>query len=99
MAVKKKDELLNALKELLADNDSDTALEFLGDFTDTMNAHEQEDIDKEDWKAKYDENDAAWRKKYKERFFSMEPVGGEDKKPSRPEGTPMTVSDLFKETD
>ena len=29
-----------------------------------------------DWKAKYEENDAEWRKKYKERFFNTS--GNED---------------------
>ena len=50
---------------------------------------------KEDWKTKYEENDAMWRKKYKERFFQKdEKEKDEDNEDYGDE--PKTYADLFK---
>ena len=99
MAVKNKDELLEALKTLLAENDSNEAIEFLEDITDTIDTYEQSKADETDWKSKYEENDKEWRKRYKDKFFSSEPIGKPDDKPGKPEGTAMTVKDLFIESE
>lgn len=67
-----KEELLNSIKDKFNEDTSDETLKFIEDVTDTINSYE--DNSKEDWKAKYEQNDAEWRQRYKERFFQSEPV-------------------------
>lgn len=57
---------------IVGGNTSDEALSFLDDMQDTYNDMEKriEDANGQDWKKKYEENDALWRAKYKHRFFS-----------------------------
>lgn len=74
MAVKSKDELLNALKAKIGDDDSDDTLAFIEDVTDTIDDLNKRVSDSGDWKAKYEQNDKEWRQKYRDRFFS----GGKD---------------------
>lgn len=59
------EELLASAKAIIGeDNTSDEAIAFIEDITDSYSAP------KVDWEAKYRENDAEWRKKYHDRFFS-----------------------------
>ena len=99
MAVKTREEILESFKTRLGENPDDDSISFLEDFTDTLDDFEKRAKgDGTDWKSKYEENDANWRKKYTERFFSVEPEP-EPKLESKPEpdDTPRTFSDLFKE--
>lgn len=53
----------------------DAITNFLGDRTDDeaialLEVVDNEGIDEENWKQKYEDNDAEWRKKYTERFKS-----------------------------
>lgn len=64
--VKTKDELLEAVRELVADTTTDEALAFIENLSDTVDAA----ADPEDWKSRYEENDRAWREKYRDRFYS-----------------------------
>lgn len=68
MAIKTKDELINNIKTFIGENDSDEALALLEDVSDTFADFETKTADSTDWKSKYEENDKAWRTKYKERF-------------------------------
>ena len=68
--VRTKDELINALKEVIGDNNSDSAISLLEDVTDTFGDFENKLSDPEDWKKKFEENDKMWRKKYTDRFSS-----------------------------
>lgn len=99
MAVKTREEILESFKTRLGENPDDESISFLEDVTDTLDDFEKRaNGDGTDWKSKYEENDASWRKKYTERFFSGEP--NPEPKPSpkpEPDNTPMTFSDLFKE--
>lgn len=73
MAVLTKEQFMEVLKTRVGDSTDDGDLKFLEDFTDTYNDLESKqtsDPDAENWKQKYEENDAAWRTRYKERFFS-----------------------------
>ena len=82
MAVRTRDEILESVNEILGDNTDDNAITFLEDITDTITDLEDKARgDGTGWKAKYTENDEAWRKKYKERFYSKEP----DSKEPEPE--------------
>lgn len=72
MAVVTFQDLSNALKGFIGDNTSDEALAFMENFTDTFNSLTAEKNDGTDWKQKYEENDAAWRKRYSDRFWGTE---------------------------
>lgn len=97
MAVKTREEILESFRTRLGENPDDDSIAFLEDVTDTLDDFEKRaNGDGTDWKSKYEENDASWRKKYTERFFSDEPEPKPDPKPE-PDDTPMTFSDLFKE--
>ena len=99
MAVKTREEILESFKTRLGENPDDDSIAFLEDVTDTLNDFEKRaNGDGTDWKSKYEENDANWRKKYTERFFSDEPEPNPNlnQKPE-PDDTPKTFSDLFKE--
>ena len=99
--VKTKDELLKILQERIGEDTSDEALSFIEDVTDTITDLETRAAgDGEDWKKKYEENDAAWRSKYKERFFSGEPKDQTDNKEKTQDDDdekPLTFDSLFTE--
>lgn len=99
MAVKTREEILESLKTRLGENPDDESISFLEDVTDTLdNFEKRANGDGTDWKSKYEENDANWRKKYTERFFSDEPEPSPKPDPNpKPDDTPRTFSDLFKE--
>lgn len=99
MAVKTREEILESFRTRLGENPDDDSISFLEDVTDTLDDFEKRaNGDGTDWKSKYEEIDANWRKKYTERFFSIEPESNPkpDTKPE-PDDTPRTFSDLFKE--
>lgn len=99
MAVKTREEILESFKTRLGENPDDESISFLEDVTDTLDDFEKRaNGDGTDWKSKYEENDASWRKKYTERFFSVEPEPEPKPEPKpEPDNTPRTFSDLFKE--
>lgn len=89
MAVVERDELIKRIASVLSDPESDDSLSLIEDVTDTLNAGSSDD-----WKTKYEENDAAWRKRYKERFLKKpdnEPEIEDDEKEEK-----KTYDDLFK---
>ena len=67
MARVSKDELMNQLSAFIGDNNSDEAIALMENVSDSFES------DGEDWKVKYEENDASWRKKYMERFTNIGP--------------------------
>ena len=98
MAVKSKEELLESIKGLLADDTSDASIALLEDITDSFDEQKTQ-AETEDWKKKYEENDREWRQKYRDRFFS---TGSEDVPPPKelqpePDNSPKKFEDLFKE--
>lgn len=74
--VRSKEELLNALKNVVGDNTADEVLSLLEDLSDSMDEYETRISESGDWKRKYEENDAEWRKRYRERFFGNGDPGG-----------------------
>lgn len=64
MAVRTRDELITAVNSIIGETPDDNGLSLLEDISDTFASYD----DTEDWKTKYEENDAEWRKRYKERF-------------------------------
>lgn len=68
--VKTKEELLEFFKERFKDSIEDDVLAFLEDLSDTIDDMTAKVTDETDWKTKFEENDKAWREKYRDRFYS-----------------------------
>lgn len=97
MAIKSREDLLKSLNALIGDNSTDENLEILEDVTDTLKDYEEKTADQTDWKTKYEQNDADWRKKYKERFLSGETIKDEQEEDVKKDSGPLTFDSLFKE--
>lgn len=71
-----KEQYTEKLKALVGENPTDEQLTLLEDMTDTYNDLESRSSSdgNEAWQKKYDELDASWRKRYRDRFFN----GGTD---------------------
>lgn len=99
MAIKSTEELLNAIKARVGEDNSDEAIEFIEDVSDTLNDLNSKASKEQGWEQKYYENDTAWRNKYKERFFSGNNNNNdnddEDDEPNT--GKRLTFESLFKE--
>lgn len=96
MAVKTREELLESIRTRLGEQTDDETIAFLEDVTDTLTDFEtRANGGGEDWEQRYKDNDAEWRKKYTERFFSSEPIEPLNPK-EPPETKPKTFEDLFK---
>lgn len=81
MAVRSREELMTSVRGIIGDREDADVLSFLEDMTDTFG--DLETRVGEDWKTKYEENDAEWRRKYRDRFFGdgdTEYVRGEGEK-------------------
>ena len=88
MAIKSKDELMNAIRSKLGDGTDDESIAFLEDVTDTLNDYESKaNGDGTDWKTKFEENDATWRQRYHDRFFNSS-ASSDDPDPYLPEPKP-----------
>lgn len=95
MAVKTREELLESIRARVGEQTDDETIAFLEDVTDTLNDFEtRANGNGENWEQRYKDNDAEWRKKYTERFFSGEPTEPPKKEPT--ETNPKTFEDLFK---
>lgn len=96
MAVLSKEDFLSRINERIGEDNSDEAIAFMEDMSDTYDDMESKITDATDWKKKYEENDKAWRDKYKERFTSSrsedDDLGGDDDDTP----SPKTYDDLFK---
>jgi hypothetical protein len=82
MSVLNQEEFLKRIQSLVGEDTSEESITALEDFTDTYNSLTSNAS--ENWEQKYHENDEAWRKKYKERFFT----------PSE-SNTPSTIPNTF----
>jgi len=94
--IKTKEEIISAVKERIGEDTSDESLALLEDVTDTLSDFESKASDSTDWKTKYEENDASWRQKYRDRFMS----GGssdsdEQDEQEEDKPVPKTFADLF----
>lgn len=97
--IRTKDDLINALSEFIGENDADDALAILEDATDTLDDYEKRaNGDAEDWKKKFEENDKAWREKYKARFTkNVSLVDDDDADDDDKETDIKTFEELFEE--
>ena len=104
-------EFMTKVKAIIGDRTDDEAISFLEDCKDTIEG------EKDDWKAKYDavvkekeKLDKSWRTKYKNTFYSSEPISDNNNTTTINEhSTPLdtrteeekkaesiTINDLFK---
>lgn len=97
MAIKSREDLLKSLNTLIGDNSTDENLAILEDVADTLKDYEEKTADQTDWKTKYEQNDAEWRKKYKERFLSGEEIKDEQEEDVKKDSKSLTFDSLFKE--
>lgn len=100
--VKTKTELLDIIKAKVGESTSDEDISLIEDINDTFTDLETRVSEAGDWKAKYEENDATWRQKYKDRFFNKpveENAEISDDMDKADEGTHETLKfeDLFTE--
>lgn len=103
MAVRTRDEILATIRSRLGDDTSDDALTLIEDIDDTFKHYET--INGEDWKSKYDELDAQWRKRYRDRFFQKayneettpEDVKDDNEKDLKDESEVKDFDELFTE--
>ena len=102
MAILSREDYLERLNTLVGEDNTDEALQIIEDFTDTFdNLGTQNDNDNEDWKQKYEELDATWRQKYRDRFMNSqtteEDVIEEQKDNVETDGELKEYDDLFEE--
>ena len=99
MAIKSKEDILSAIRERFAEDNSDETISFIEDVSDTFTDLENKAKgDGKDWQAEAKRIDDEWRERYKARFFSTkaseEP---EFEEPEFEEPKPLKFEDLFKE--
>lgn len=95
MAVLSREDFFTRINDFVGDDSSDETIAFVEDMTDTYNDIEtRANGDGIDWEARYHENDEAWRKKYRSRFFSGAPMNSpiEEKVEEKKE---IEIEDLF----
>ena len=92
MAIKTIEELMGAVRARVGEDTSDEAIAFVEDVSDTLASLSSA----EDWKKKYEENDAEWRKRYQDRFFNPDKPNDPEPAPD-PEPKKLTFDELFKE--
>lgn len=93
--IRKGEELLAMIKGVIGEDTSDESLQLIEDVSDTITDYE--DRAKEDWKAKYEENDKTWREKYRDRFFNGKPESEPEDEPDDDRPKRLTYENLFKE--
>ena len=92
MAVRTKEELLDLIKGRIGEDTGDEALTLIEDISDTYDDLETKSKDPENWHEKYNQLDADWRQRYKDRFYN-----DEAQLPEEPEGSIeiRSFADLF----
>ena len=72
MAVLSREDLMKRLNEALGEDADVSILEDVADTYDAVADHS----DADEWERRYKENEAAWRKRYRDRFESGTPDSG-----------------------
>lgn len=103
MAILSREDYLERLNTLVGEDNSDEALQIIEDFTDTFDnlGTQNDNNDNENWKQKYEELDATWRQKYRDRFMNSqtteEDVIEEQEDNVETDGELKEYDDLFEE--
>ena len=103
MAILSREDYLERLNTLVGEDNTDEALQIIEDFTDTFDnlGTQNDNNDNENWKQKYEELDATWRQKYRDRFMNSqtteEDVIEEQEDNVKADGELKEYDDLFEE--
>ena len=89
MAILTGDQMLEKFRGFIGEDTTDDTLAFLDDVKETVDSFSNN----ENWKAKYEENDAEWRKRYRDRFFDGTPAPSPEDKDDDKSG--ITIDELF----
>lgn len=95
MAQRTKEELLDSIRTIVGENTTDEVLGLLDDISDTYDSLSTDP--NEDWKKKYEDNDKAWRTKYRERFFNGKDDDEDDEEDNGNDRDKYRYENLFKE--
>lgn len=96
MSVLTREQLLEKINTILGDNSTtDDGLSLIEDVTDTYN--DLTSKNNTDWEQKYNENDKAWREKYRARFMSGGSSNNDDNSPSDSKNIPLDEGEEKKE--
>ena len=97
MAIKTKEDILSAIRERFAEDNSDEAIAFIEDVSDTITDLENKAKgDGKDWQAEAKRIDDEWRERYKARFFSGKTADEPDEElDPEPEQKTYKFEDLF----
>lgn len=95
MAVKSKAEILDAIRGVVSDSDSDDALELMGDVSDTIDSFDSYASEIEKLKKEKEDLDKSWRERYRNRFYGK--VDEEQDFTEVERDKPKKFEDLFKE--
>lgn len=93
--------LLSDLNKIFGEEATEEQLTVIENITDTFTDFEEQISTSGDWKTKFEQNDAEWRKRYKERF--MNPTTSSDNIIKNQmddvidDGSPKSFDELFKE--
>lgn len=96
-----REELVSAVRNIFGEEATDEQISFIENLSDTVTDFEERITTSGDWKTKYEENDASWRKRYTERFFNpattREKIIDEQEEDVIDDGSPKSFAELFKE--
>ena len=96
-----REELLAGVREIFGENNTDEQIAFIENLNDTVSDFEERITSSGDWKTKYEENDASWRRRYTERFVNpsttLDKIIEEQKEDIIDDGEPKSFAELFKE--
>ena len=96
MAIKTKEDILSAIRERFAEDNSDETIAFIEDVSDTFSDLENKAKgDGKDWQAEAKRIDDEWRERYKARFFSGKTEDEPDEELDEPDKKTYKFEDLF----
>lgn len=95
MPILSREDLLVKVRGFVGENATDEALSLVEDICDTVTDMETRATDSSGWKQKYEQNDAEWRKKYRDRFFSSALDPNPNPAPQQDPNKAPTFDDLF----
>ena len=99
MAVVSKESLLEKIRDMIGKEnaESDETISLFEDLSDTFDDLSSQVSQVGDYKKKYEENDAEWRKRYRDRFFSSAEDDDYTEDHNEDEVEKKTFESLFKE--
>lgn len=88
-----RDTFLSTIQKIVGEDTSDETLQAISDLTETYDSMNS-DID---WEQRYNDNDKAWREKYRNRFFNPVDEKADPETTVEEEGEPkkLTFENLF----